>query len=284
LKLYKEINELRKFLQSERLSGATIGFVPTMGALHGGHLSLIRASRNENRLTVCSIFVNPRQFNDLADLAKYPRTIENDIRLLVENGCDVVFHPEVDEMYPPDETPAEEEDYGFITRILEGKSRPGHFDGVITVVKKLLTVVEPDNAYFGQKDYQQCAVINRLITQNGLHTRLRICPTIREDDGLAMSSRNVLLKPEERKAAGVIPQTLQSLKDHFREHAVRELKESSVRRIHSSSPLLQVDYLEIADPVTLEPVEHIDEMTKAVALIAVRCGNVRLIDNLVLTD
>jgi pantoate--beta-alanine ligase len=283
VKLFKEINAFRKFLKDKRLGGVqNIGFVPTMGALHSGHISLINASKQNNQLTICSIFVNPTQFNNTDDLAKYPRTIENDIKLLIENNCDVLFYPEVSEMYIDDEK-TNIENYGFITDTLEGHFRPGHFNGVIAIVKKLFDVVESTNAYFGQKDYQQCAVVNQLIIKNNLSVRLNICPTLRETDGLAMSSRNARLTIEEREAAAIIFQTLFQLKKNFNFYSIDELKARSFIELHSS-PLIKIEYLEIVNPTTLKPLEVKDENTKAVALIAVWCGNVRLIDNMLLFD
>ncbi len=283
MKLFKEINAFRKFLKGKRQNGVqNIGFVPTMGALHSGHISLINTSKQNNQLTICSIFVNPTQFNNTDDLAKYPRTIENDIKLLIENNCDVLFYPEVSEMYVDDEQ-TNVEDYGFIVETLEGRFRPGHFNGVITIVKKLFDVVEPTNAYFGQKDYQQCAVVNQLIIKNNLSVKLNICSTLREVDGLAMSSRNARLTIEEREAAAIIFQTLFQIKKSFNTYSIDELTTKSITQLHSS-PLIKVEYLEIANPTTLKPLVDKDERTKAVALIAAWCGNVRLIDNLLLFD
>jgi pantoate--beta-alanine ligase len=284
LKLFKEINALKKFLQDERLRGVTkIGFVPTMGALHKGHLSLIKASKAENELTVCSIFVNPTQFNNTEDLDKYPRPIENDIKFLVENECDVLFFPEVKEMYIKDEI-RPVVDYGIITNNFEGRFRPGHFDGVVMIVKKLFEIVEPNNAYFGQKDYQQCMVIDHFIKKNDLRIFLHVCPTLRESDNLAMSSRNSRLTNEERKAAVIIPETLAFIKKNIRTLPVLETNSLAKLKIINSSSLLNIEYLEIVDTKTLEPLSEITKATNPIVLIAAWCGNVRLIDNLILTD
>lgn len=283
MKLFKEIAPIKQFLTSKRAQKLRIGFVPTMGALHNGHLSLIKKAKSDNDIVVCSIFVNPTQFNNADDLAKYPRPIENDIKILLENGCDVLFYPEVSEMYADNETVAAQ-NYGFVTQTLEGYFRPGHFDGVLTIVKKLFDVVEPNNAYFGQKDYQQCAVVNQLIKRNNIPVQLQICPTLREPDGLAMSSRNVRLTAEERTIAAAIPQALFMIKDSFRHQSVEELKSAALIHLSQTSPLLKVEYLEIVDFMTLEPLSTISVNTKAVALAAVWCGNVRLIDNMILSD
>lgn len=254
-----------------------------MGALHQGHLSLIEASRSQNALTVCSIFVNPTQFNNADDLARYPRNMETDIRMLLEHGCDVLFHPDAQEMYHGNETIAHV-DYGTLTNTLEGHFRPGHFDGVVAIVEKLFRAVEPDHAYFGQKDYQQCAVVRELISRKKLPLELHICPTQREADGLAMSSRNTRLNAEERKAALAIPQALSAIKAQQQTKSVNALKQQAVDTIHAASPLLRVEYVEIADAVSLEPLSVIDRGRPAVALVAAWCGNVRLIDNQLLTD
>lgn len=284
MKLFKEINALKKFLHDERLRGATqIGFVPTMGALHEGHLSLIKASKNQNELTVCSIFVNPTQFNSLEDLAKYPRPIENDIQFLIDNECDVLFFPEVKEMYVKDEI-RPVIDYGNITNNFEGRFRPGHFDGVVMVVKKLFEIVEPNNAYFGQKDYQQCMVIDHFVKMNELPISLHFCSTLREVDNLAMSSRNARLSDEERKASVIIPETLDYIQKNRHTLPLPEITSISKLKITNSSPLLKVEYLEIVDSISLQPISEMTEATNAIVLVAVWCGNIRLIDNLILTD
>ena len=283
MKLFKEIKLLQCFLHEERQKGKQIGFVPTMGALHEGHLSLIRASRAENQLTVCSIFVNPTQFTHAEDLVKYPRPIENDIKLLVESECDVLFYPEISEMYIGNEKTTHA-DYGDITEALEGQFRPGHFDGVITIVRKLFDIITPHVSYFGQKDYQQCLVIKELIEKNKLNIQLRMCPTLRENDGLAMSSRNVRLSKEERKAAVIIPEMLFHIKKHITQQPLKEILSWVTDRIITSSELFKIEYLKIVDANTLKPLQESHYPGNAVALIAVWCGNVRLIDNMILTD
>lgn len=284
MKIFKEINALRTFLHDEKVRGIkNIGFIPTMGALHDGHLSLLKTSKFKNHISVCSIFVNPTQFNNSEDLEKYPRPIENDIKLLIENGCDVLFLPEVSEMYSKNEL-TNAEDFGIITNSLEGKYRSGHFDGVINIVKKLFEIIEPENAYFGQKDYQQCMVIEYLIKKNNFNIQLHICPTLREQDGLAMSSRNVRLNTEERKVAFIIPKTLLYIKENIRKQPFPEILLIAQNRITLSSNLLKIEYLEIVDAKSIKPLTSINETKNAIALIAAWCGNVRLIDNIILTD
>lgn len=281
MKLFKQISSLRQHLAAERQKGKQIGFVPTMGALHKGHLSLISSSRAQNDLTVCSIFVNPTQFNSSEDLSKYPRTIENDIKLLIESGCNILFHPEVNEMYSSVEE-TRVADYGLLTSSLEGQFRLGHFDGVITIVKKLFDVIEPDNAYFGQKDYQQAALIGAFIQRNSLKIKLHICPTLRDSDGLALSSRNVRLSPDDRKDAVSIPQLLFMIKENYPNNSITVLKAKALDYL-SKVPSLTLEYFEIADSQTLEPLKEKHESGSAIALIAAWCGNVRLIDNLLLS-
>ncbi len=284
MKLFKEINALKKFLHDERLRGVTqIGFVPTMGALHEGHLSLIKASKNQNQITVCSIFVNPTQFNNAEDLDKYPRPIENDIQFLVNNECDVLFFPEVKEMYIINEI-RPVLDYGNTTNNFEGRFRPGHFDGVVMIVKKLFEIVEPNNAYFGQKDFQQCMVIDHFVQMNDLPISLHFCPTLRESDNLAMSSRNARLTEEERKAAVIIPETLDYIKKNIHSISLHEITSTSKLKITNSSPLMKVEYLEIVELKTLKTISEINKTTDAIVLVAAWCGNIRLIDNLILTD
>jgi pantoate--beta-alanine ligase len=284
LKLFKEISSLRNFLNEKRLNGITkIGFVPTMGAIHEGHISLINASKIQNQLTVCSIFVNPTQFNNTDDLAKYPKPIEDDISLLIENGCDVLFFPEVSEMYLNDEV-KKSVDYGNITNYFEGKFRKGHFDGVVMIVKKFFQIIEPDNTYFGQKDYQQCMVVEKLIQENNLHIQLHVCPTLRENDGLAKSSRNVRLTSEEREIATIIPHTLLYIKGALQKKPLKEIIINARKQITEGSKLMKLEYLEIVDAKSLNPLSEINETTHAVALIAAWCGNIRLIDNLILTE
>jgi pantoate--beta-alanine ligase len=248
--LFKKITDLRKWLDAQLQEGVSIGFVPTMGALHDGHISLINASREENILTVCSIFVNPTQFNDPKDFAKYPLTIEKDIDRLEECGCDVLFFPAVKEIYPEEQQAKQHVELGYLESVLEGKYRPGHFQGVCMVVRRLLEIVNPSRLYMGQKDYQQCMVIGKLIEQMGWSGKLdlRICPTLREKDGLAMSSRNMRLDPGERKKAIVIYETLQMIRSSIRPGGLDLLKENGTKMLEKAG--FRVDYVEIANAKT----------------------------------
>lgn len=278
MNIFKTKDILADFVASKREKGMSIGFVPTMGALHNGHISLVNASKADNQVTVCSIFVNPTQFNQKEDFDKYPRLIDDDIRLLEASGCDALFIPEVNEMYAPK---SEVLNYHFshITHSLEGTFRPGHFDGVITIVKKLFDAVNPDNAYFGQKDFQQCMVIKELISHFNLNINLKIIPTLRESDGLAMSSRNLRLSPSERKQAIAIYQACNFIKEHIKMYSAEELLSKAKSIVNKE---LKLEYLELCDADTLEPVIDIANHNQVVALAAAWCGNVRLIDNMII--
>ncbi len=280
--LFKYANDLRKHIDAQRKSGVKIGFVPTMGALHEGHLSLIRLSKESAGLTVCSIFVNPTQFNDPADFEKYPVTTDKDIALLISAGCDLLFLPEVQEMYPGGLSVQEIYELGDMETLLEGKFRPGHFQGVCQVVHRLLKKVQPDDLYLGQKDYQQCMVINRLIQLTGFEHKINVhvCPTLRESDGLAMSSRNRRLNETDRQTAVHIYQTLLFLKNTLQPGDLRKLQQTAFKRLQEAG--FRPDYMELADAETLQPVINWDGKQKLVALVAAFLGEVRLIDNLVL--
>ncbi|MCE2788224.1 MAG: pantoate--beta-alanine ligase [Bacteroidota bacterium] len=276
--LSKTISGLQQHLLKAAQKGLEIGFVPTMGALHNGHISLIKKALSENDLVVCSIFVNPTQFNQAADLETYPRTPAEDIALLTLAGNHILFHPEVNEMYPSG-MQVKSRDLGPVSSIFEGASRPGHFDGVAEVVSRLLNVVKPMRAYFGLKDYQQCMIIKSLVELEHIPVSLVFCPTQREPDGLAMSSRNRRLSPENREQAIVISRTLFEMKDNYRFEQKQELLESCRARLSKS---LQMEYLDIVNARTLMPLQSAAE--SAVALFAGRCGEVRLIDNMLLTE
>jgi pantoate--beta-alanine ligase len=278
--IIKDISVLQENVKFLKNKGKTVGFVPTMGALHNGHLSLIAASRAENDITVCSIFVNPTQFNDPKDFEKYPVTIEADIEKLELAGTNILFLPSVKEMYPDGFDTVPYYDLGFIETILEGKYRPGHFQGVCQIVHKLLIAVQPHNLYMGQKDYQQCMVINKLIQIENLAIKLHTRPTLREKDGLAMSSRNVRLNEEERKNALTIHRVLNYLKDHIEKESIPYLLDRSNLMLTDNN--FRPDYVSIADAETLAPVEHWNGHQKIVALIAAYQNEVRLIDNMVL--
>ncbi len=259
-----------------------VGFVPTMGALHEGHLSLIRCSKKENPYTVVSIFVNPTQFDDPQDFQTYPRTIDQDIALLQKEGVDALFLPDVSEMYPHgfDDEDAHY-DFGHLERILEGAHRPGHFKGVGQVVAKLLRAVQPDRLYLGQKDYQQVLVITELVRQLQMPVEIRMCPIVREADGLALSSRNVRLSPEQRRDATALYKALQSILEAYQQGlSVDEAKHRALQILQQAPSIQQIDYLEIADARTLRPVSSWDDAPQIIALVAVRMEGVRLIDNM----
>lgn len=278
MKQFSLIKDLRKELSKERKKGKTIGFVPTMGTLHEGHLSLVNRSKAENDITVCSIFVNPVQFNNKNDLEKYPRNLAQDLKILEKTGCDLIFTPEVREIYPeglPDHFTI---DFGYLERTLEGKFRPGHFKGAAIVVKKLFDIVEPHKAYFGKKDYQQLLVIRQLVARLQLPVEIVACETVREPDGLAMSSRNLRLTIGERKIAPVIYAVLSHVKDNSGKMSVKELKNWAVKKIQKN-PELIIEYFEIADNETLSPIMKWDQKENAIACIALYLGDVRLIDN-----
>jgi len=280
--LFKRASELRSYLDQHRKSGKKTGFTPTMGALHEGHISLLNASKQENNLSVVSIFVNPTQFNDPNDFAKYPVTIEKDISLLETAGCDILFLPSVQEIYPGGQMLKNKYELGYLEELLEGKFRPGHFQGVCQVVHRLLEIVLPDNLYMGQKDYQQCMVVRKLLELTGLDQAitLRISPTLREQSGLAMSSRNARLSEAERAGAVAIFNALDRIRTTAAPGNIKQLKQQAVNDL--TRQRFRVDYVEIADANTLEPVSDWDGKTKLVALVAAFSGEVRLIDNLLL--
>ncbi len=274
-------HELQELLDRERATGKPVGFVPTMGALHEGHAALIRRASAENQVVVVSIFVNPTQFNNAADLAGYPRTLEKDSELLERSGCNILFFPEVAEMYPDGVQEAGPKlDLSGLDQVMEGAHRPGHFAGVIQVVKKLFDAVGPCKAYFGEKDFQQLAVIRKMVKLLGQPVEIVGCPIVREADGLAMSSRNMRLTPEERKVAPAISKALFSAKEAWPmldADAIKALVAAEIAR----EPLLKLEYVEIADTETLQPVKA-GQKTNAVLCVAVHLGKVRLIDNVVL--
>jgi len=254
-----------------------IGFVPTMGALHEGHLSLVRCCRAENDIVVVSIFVNPTQFNDKEDLANYPRTLDLDLELLRQENTDVVFCPTVEEMYPEPDTRTF--DLGGLDATMEGAFRPGHFNGVVQIVTKLFDVIRPHRAYFGEKDFQQLTIIRYIVNQLHIPVQIVSCPIVREPDGLAMSSRNMLLGPNERQAAPIISQVLFKAKKLQHTLTVDELKKWVVAQI-DANPYLKTEYFEIVDDVKLQPVSSWEDPVSKVGCIAVRAGKIRLIDNI----
>lgn len=278
MKIFHTISETRAWLDEQKAAGKSSGFVPTMGALHRGHTELIRRSVSENDITGCSIFVNPIQFNNPEDLEKYPRTLETDVAMLEEAGCDLVFVPSVKEMYP--EPVTEKYHFGPLEQVMEGAHRPGHFNGVAVVVKKLFDIFQPDRAYFGEKDYQQLAIIRALVKMKNIPVGIVPCPTVREADGLAMSSRNRRLTPEERAIAPEIYRTLDLAADLAGIKSVAEVKQLACDRLTEKG--FVVDYFEISDAVTLQPVDAWDQAPEIIGCVAAFLGNVRLIDNLIL--
>src|SRR5690606_22429665 len=276
MKLFYTGQDVRNATQGQRQQ-SSVGLVPTMGALHQGHLELVKAARAENDLVVCSIFVNPTQFNNPDDLSAYPRTLEADCRLLESVGCDIVFAPSVEEMYPyPLDLSL---NFGTLETVMEGAFRPGHFNGVGIVVSKFFNLIQPHRAYFGQKDLQQTAIIKSLIRNLSYPIELRICPTVRESDGLAMSSRNVRLTPEERSIAPTRYRSRNECRTALLAGTPGEVALKNARDAFSQQPAFRLEYIELVDADTLNP---LNETGKANALcVAVHLGNVRLIDNIV---
>jgi pantoate--beta-alanine ligase len=277
--IIKEIITLKKHLASYRNANKTIGFVPTMGALHNGHISLVQKAIDENDIFVCSIFVNPTQFNNAEDFKKYPITLNADIAKLENAGCGILFLPTVEEMYPKGEKKIHYE-LGKLETILEGEFRPGHFQGVCMIVDKLLAAVLPDVLYLGGKDYQQCMVINKMMQMQGYDIILNICTTVREIDGLAMSSRNMRLNKVERKQAVKIIESLTFIKKNIAKGNLQKLKKDAKTFLENNG--YKVDYIEIANSNTLELQNNWDGETSLVALAAAYLNEVRLIDNIVL--
>ena len=254
----------------------SIGFVPTMGALHEGHLSLIECSNRQNDITVVSVFVNPSQFNRRDDYEKYPRDLTSDLHQLEEAGCDVAFTPSEKEMYPEEDHRTF--DFGQLDRVMEGSHRPGHFNGVARIVSKLFEVVTPDRAYFGEKDFQQLAIIRELVRQMNDSIEIIGCPIIREEDGLAMSSRNARLTPEQRKQAAEISRALFEARDQMDRLTVEQVKKRVVEHLNKN-PIIDVEYFEIVDENSLLPIEKWDETPHKRGCVAAWVGDVRLIDN-----
>jgi len=277
--IFKLRADLHAHIARLKQRGNQIGFVPTMGALHQGHLSLIENSQRENDFTVCSVFVNPSQFNNAKDLSSYPRTLDLDLHLLAQTGCDMVYAPETNDVY------TDSTDYSFdlgnLNLVMEAAHRPGHFSGVINVLKRLFDIVTPHRAYFGQKDLQQCLVVKKLVKHFDLDIDVRVCPLIRETDGLAMSSRNTLLSEHFRKKATLIYEALVGGSQKITGHTPAEVREEIINLL-KQDPDFTVDYVEIAEGEELLPVHAWADAQKIVACVAVHLGGVRLIDNLVI--
>ena len=277
MQLVHTIAELQAALTVERQAGKTIGFVPTMGALHRGHIALVEQSVAENNISVVSIFVNPTQFNDPTDLLKYPRTLEADCALLEPTGNNYVFAPSVEEIYPEPDT--RRFDFGSLETVMEGRFRPGHFNGVAQVVSRLFEITQPDRAYFGEKDFQQLAIIRVMVKQLNLPVEIIPHPIIRESDGLAMSSRNIRLTPQQRQNAVLIWQTLLPVKEKKSLLSVEEVKQEVIDKLNAV-PEFRVEYFDMVDGNSLQSINEWDDSTYIVACIAVFVGEVRLIDNL----
>jgi pantoate--beta-alanine ligase len=269
------IDEIKTYVQEKRNGGYSIGFVPTMGALHQGHLSLVKECTSRNAITIVSIFVNPSQFNNSEDLDKYPRTIKADIQLLDEAGCDAVFIPEVETIYSNDFIP-KKVDLGLLGETMEGFYRPGHFEGVVTVVQRLFDIVQPEAAYLGRKDFQQVAVIRQMVDRLNMNIKIYEVPTMRETNGLAMSSRNIHLSDQQKIDASIIFSILSKMIEGSKIQTPKEVQKNAIQEFQNST--LKVEYLEIVHPRTFEKIE-LDWVEGATACIVAYCGNVRLIDN-----
>jgi pantoate--beta-alanine ligase len=277
MEVVKTKRELQQLLGRFRHK-ALVGFVPTMGALHMGHLSLVSRAGIENEVVVVSIFVNPTQFNDKGDLEKYPRNLDSDLKLLLNTKCDIVFIPEVSEIYSGSFT--SDFSFGHLENVMEGKYRSGHFNGVAQVVSILFDIVKPNKAYFGQKDFQQLTIIKALVKQLNLNIEIVSCEIVREKDGLAMSSRNMRLTSEQKVNSVIIFKTLKEAQNFVGNKTVEELKNWVVETVNNNK-FLEVEYFEIVDNKKLLPVKSWDEKTTKVGCIAVLCGKIRLIDNIV---
>ena len=275
--IFKKAQQLSDYIQKQKNENQKIGFVPTMGALHQGHLSLIESCKRSSGISVCSIFVNPAQFNNPDDFKHYPISIEKDIEQLILNKCDALFLPPIDEIYPEGYTKKHYQ-LGEIEAILEGHFRPGHFQGVCQVMERLLSIVQPDDMFLGQKDFQQCIVIKKLISLLGKENEIAvtIVPTMREKDGLAMSSRNLRLNEQQRQLAASIFEALSAIKNHFTEKSFHDLTTSA--KEHLTQKGFQVDYVEIANADDLTSANNSSK--KIVALAAAAIGSIRLIDNM----
>jgi pantoate--beta-alanine ligase len=278
--IFKHINDIRQHLLFLEQSGKTTGFVPTMGALHQGHISLVENAREQSDVVVSSIFVNPTQFNDPKDFEKYPVTIEKDIDMLEKAGCDVLFLPSVKEMYPEGLQETKQYALGYLETVLDGAYRPGHFQGVCRVVEKLLHIVQPCKLFLGQKDYQQCMVLKKLVELMQIQTAIVICPTQREADGLAMSSRNMRLTEADRIKAPSIYKAINFIRQHITAGDVTGIRQTAIGELTAEG--FKVDYIEIANAGTLELVQSWDGKMPLVVLVAAFIHDVRLIDNLLL--
>ncbi len=276
MNVYNFIVDIQRFVEEKHNLGLKVGFVPTMGALHEGHISLINRAKKENDIVVCSVFVNPIQFNNPADLEKYPRTPEKDIEKLEQAGCDAVFMPTAEEMYP--NKVEDHYDFGDIEHVMEGACRPGHFNGVAIVVRKLFEIVNPNKAYFGEKDFQQLAIIKKMVRDLNMNLEIVPCPIVRENDGLAMSSRNVRLNEAERAIAPKIFATLNDSITKKDAMSPSEMKKYTLDK-YAEIKEFDVEYVEITDEINLKSLENWNECDHARIFVALQLGPVRLIDN-----
>jgi len=280
--LFKHSKDLWSYLNDTKHQNFSIGFVPTMGALHKGHFSLISQSKKNTDITICSIFVNRVQFNNVEDFKKYPSSIEKDILLLEENGCDILFLPSESEIYSNAVSKNKQFELGYLEKVLEGKYRPGHFQGVCLVIERLLNIIEPAFLFLGQKDYQQCLIIKKLITIMNKNIKVMICPICRETNGLAMSSRNLRLNEEEKNLAAELYKTLTSIKKNLQRKNFSQLKNKAIIKLEKKG--FKVDYLELAKSKNLKIVEDDNKSKDLIILIAAFLNNVRLIDNVLIKD
>lgn len=280
MEIFHEIKPLKAFLREKNKANTSVGLVPTMGALHKGHLSLLELAKNKGCFTVCSIFVNPTQFNNSDDLKKYPRTLEEDISLLEKAGCDALFFPSVEEVYETKSIISF--DFGHLDKVMEGQFRPGHFSGVALIVSKLFHIVEPQHAFFGQKDWQQFTIVNQLVKELNFNLQLHVVATLRETDGLAMSSRNKRLTPTQRKKAITFYQALQLAHDKLKAGMPMEEVTRVCKIFVEQDAELKLEYLQLVNRENLTPLSHVEEANKAVLCIAGFVGDVRLIDNILL--
>ncbi len=280
---FKKVEDIQKYLAEMKHKRRSIGFIPTMGALHSGHLSLIERAKSETSCVVVSIFVNPTQFNDVADLEKYPRTITNDILKLTQVDTDILFLPPVHEVYPKNLETKLSLDFGTLATVMEGEFRPGHFDGMAEVVNRLLEIVQPDKIYMGQKDFQQATIVRNMLKQTDSNTELIMCPIVRETDGLAMSSRNVRLTDEDRLNAPMISKFLTEIVNNA-ETISFEILKTNFRKKINSLPNFKLEYIEIVDGITLQTVEKYTDSDYIVVCMATWVGEIRLIDNFILKN
>lgn len=279
MKIIRTQYDMTEFRVQQRNRGVAVGFVPTMGALHEGHMSLVERAVKENAVTVVSVFVNPIQFNNSEDFNKYPRTEEEDFKLLAAAGVAAVFAPTAEEMYPGEDKNFKQYNLGEVAEVMEGKHRPGHFQGVARVLDILFRLIDPQRAYFGEKDFQQIAVVRNLIKNEGLNVEIIACPIKRASDGLALSSRNSRLDKDQRLIAPEIYNTLKYSVEYSKDHSVQATHDTVVEHL-DSMPGLKTEYFEIVDARTLQPIDEWEESDWIVGCITVYCGDVRLIDNI----